>query len=61
MVKCTHYFAMRTKYYCSECKDFLIDNKLPNMNKRHQRCGTIMRVLHHEEEMEGGEEEEGST
>ncbi|HEY4526076.1 MAG TPA: hypothetical protein VJL32_03205 [Candidatus Paceibacterota bacterium] len=48
---------MQTQYYCSRCKDFLTDNKLPNMNKRHQRCGTVLRVLHHEE-LAGKEDKE---
>ncbi len=48
---------MKTKYYCSKCEDFLTDNKIPNINKRHQRCGSVLKVLLHEESAEGDSEE----
>ncbi|MFH0890913.1 MAG: hypothetical protein V1856_02695 [Candidatus Liptonbacteria bacterium] len=50
--------TMRTKYYCSECRDILTDNKIPNMNKRHRHCGSILRVLEYDEHAETEEQEE---
>ena len=48
---------MKTKYYCSKCEDFLTDNKIPNINKCHQRCGSVLKVLHYEESAEENNEE----
>lgn len=45
---------MKTDYYCKSCKEFFVEETLPNINKTHH-CGSLARVVWHEQEGAGAE------
>ncbi|MFH1246641.1 MAG: hypothetical protein V1489_02620 [Candidatus Liptonbacteria bacterium] len=38
---------METHYYCKRCDEFFVENKLPNINKKHT-CGGHARIVEHQ-------------
>ncbi len=36
---------MLTSYFCEKCSLNFTEAKLPNMNKRHGRCGSVARIV----------------
>lgn len=45
---------MKTAYYCTACKVHFFEEKAPNMNKKHRRCGQPARIIDFEKD--GGED-----
>lgn len=44
------FFVVTTEYHCPKCDVTFSENKLPNINKVHKRCGTHAKVLNHTSE-----------
>ncbi len=41
---------MLTSYFCEKCRLNFTEEKLPNMNKRHSRCGAVVRIVAYEDQ-----------
>lgn len=39
--------AMQTEYHCPKCDVKFSEEKLPNINKIHKRCGSYAKIVRH--------------